>query len=298
MDLNRFRKIMEKYVKIYNLNEMSLEGDRLTVRLIYNITKEKLSKPVYRSFETSKMIRAVNLDIFEENLEFIFKRGRDRRIVDIGKILSLLDVEKSLKTEHREAVEEVRLKLFGNLDVDESIMMMVLSNDVVSYREESKLKAKYVVSKETVKAYVSSLKLHTVEYLDMLEKMDYDQLFEVFLEIDSMVERSIEIQRRRGELIKEGCEITPELLESIEQSEIGDREQRDIFKAYHHYLTNDLNRSKSSEMIKYKGVMYEIVKVGGDGYLIVRHPEKSIVTEDRLIDRIIVKYKMLRGEIG
>ncbi|OHW61784.1 hypothetical protein EUAN_17870 [Andreesenia angusta] len=298
MDLNRFRKIMEKYVKIYNLNEMSLEGDRLTVRLIYNISKEKLSKPVYRSFETSKMIRAVNLDIFEENLEFIFKRGRDRRIVDIGKILSLLDVEKSFKTEHREAVEEVRLKLFENRDVDESIMMMVLSNDVVSYREESKLKAKYVVSKETVKAYVSSLKLHTVEYLDMLEKMDYDQLFEALLEIDSMVERSIEIQRRRGELIKEGCEITPELLESIEQSEIGDREQRDIFKAYHHYLTNDLNRSKSSEMIKYKGVMYEIVKVGGDGYLIVRHPEKSIVTEDRLIDRIIVKYKMLRGEIG
>jgi hypothetical protein len=51
-------------------------------------------------------------------------------------------------------------------------------------------------------------------------------------------------------------------------------------------------------MIKYKSVLYEIVKIGEDGYLIVRHPEKSIVTEDRLIDRIIVKYKMLHGEIG
>lgn len=298
MDLNRFRKIIEKYVKIYNLNEMSTEGGKLNIRLIYNISKDKLSKPVYRNFEISKTIGNWNLDIFQENLEFIFKKERDRRIADIGKMISLLDVEKSLKTEYRDAVKEIRLKFFEDRDVYESIMMMVLSNDIVSDQHERKSRAKYTLNKDNVKAYISSLKLHTVEYLEIFEKVDYDQLFETLLEIDRMVERIIEIQRRRGGLIKEGSEVTLELLESIEQSEDGDREQRGIFKSYHHYLTNDINRSKSSEMIKYKGVIYEIVKIGGDGYLIVRHPEKSIVTEDKLIDRIVVKYKMLHGELG
>ena len=210
----------------------------MCIRDRYNISKEKLSKPVYRNFEISKRLRGHDLDVLEENLDFIFKRGRAARIVDLGKMISLLDLEKSLKSDYREALEEIRLKLFEGRGIYEPVMMLVLSNDVVSDKEERKLQAKYILDTGKLRAYISSLKLHTIEYLEVSEKKGYDEIFEDLLELDSMVERIIEIQRKCGGIIKEGSEITPELLYEIERSEKGDREQRDVFKSYHHYLTN------------------------------------------------------------
>lgn len=299
MDMQSFRKIIEKYLKIYNINRMDLEGDTLNIRIIYNISKEKLSKPVYRNFEITKKIGAVNLEVLEENLNYIFQRDREYRIVDPEKLIKLLDIEHSLEKDHDRAIEEIKEKIFHGVEIEEAEMRLSLSNDIVSISEEKKRTIKYRVKAGSALFYVSSLKLHTIEYVENDKTESYDKLFEVLIEADSIIEKLIQIQRRRGEVIEEGQVVTGELLNRIEALGANESEDRGaIFKSYHHYLTNDINRFKSSEILRYKGKLYEIIKIEKDGYLIVRHPEKSIVTDDKLIERITIKYKMLHGEIG
>jgi hypothetical protein len=299
MDLKRFRRILEKYIRIYNLNRLELEDDTLYINLIYNISKERLEKPVYRNFEASKRLSFVELDILEENLDFIFREERQYRIADPKKILDILDIEKSLKRDYGKAIEEIKEKLFERDDMSDGTALLVLSNDVVSTGAGEMAAYKYSLKIDSNMLYISNLKLHIIEWVDMDRELRYEEMFEVVKEADSLMESILDTKRRKGDVLKEGTVVTKELLEdlnSLEEAESSGKSR--LFKSYHHYITNDLNRDKSYETIVYKGEKYEIIKIGGDGYLILKHPEKSILTDDRLIDRIVIKYKMLHGEMA
>lgn len=297
MNLDHFKRILNRYIKIYNLNELKFENGKLYIKLIYNISKEKLSKPVYRNFECAKKISDPDLHTLEENLSVVFKYNRSKRVEDPLKIIKMLDIKSSLKTEHEKALDEIREKIFNGEDVSKENVLLVLSNDTISHkcRKGVVIKYKLKIGKQTFN--ITNLKLHSIECVESDEELSYEELFEKIKAADEMMEKISKIKSMSPDMDFDRV-ITKEMLEKMPSEREEHLENNKLFKSYHHYLTNDLNRKKSSETIKYKGSSYEIVSIKGDGFIIIRQPEKRIVTDDKLIDKIVIKYKMLNGEIN
>lgn len=326
-DIGEFKNILKKHLNLYNINRLELDGDSLHINIIYNISGKKLSKPVYRNFDYSGSKEKYSTRFLKENLDYILCKERKHRIVSPQKILELSQLSYSLKSDYSGAMAEIREKIVvGGGDKSDEYILCTLSNDIVSWTNKNIGDVKYIFKIENTRVYVSNLKLHTIEYIDENQK---NKLFDLILEVDFYIERLLDLKLKVGNFQIEEC-IDDKFLEGMERNLSGisilnknshyesgkgiliDRKIIELldknivelddntgststYKSYHDYLSNRTDIDLEREKIVYRKTEYEIVKLSENEYLILRLPQKIIVTDNRIIETIILKYNMLEG---